>query len=141
MSEPNAFRRSVAELLGLRAIDPAVADVTAEVESWTDGAGADVAFEVSGSTAGLRSATHSLACAGGWCRSRSTAEPAPVDLFRVFWRELEIVGARVYERRDFERAVELLATGAIPAAQLISRSSRSSARLTRSTRLEGSAPW
>ena len=31
-----------------------------------------------------------------------------------------LFGARVYERADFERAVELLATGAIPAATLIS---------------------
>ena len=35
-------------------------------------------------------------------------------------RELEIIGARVYERRDFERAVQMLAAGEIPAAQLIS---------------------
>jgi threonine dehydrogenase-like Zn-dependent dehydrogenase len=47
-------------------------------------------------------------------------QPVAVDLFRVFWRELELVGARVYERRDFERAVQLLATGAIPAPKLIS---------------------
>jgi threonine dehydrogenase-like Zn-dependent dehydrogenase len=43
-----------------------------------------------------------------------------MDLFRVFWRELEIVGARVYERPDFEEAVLLIAEGSIPAADLIS---------------------
>ena len=43
-----------------------------------------------------------------------------VDLHRFFWRELELLGARVYERADFERAVELMATGAIPADALIS---------------------
>jgi threonine dehydrogenase-like Zn-dependent dehydrogenase len=43
-----------------------------------------------------------------------------MDLFRVFWRELELIGARVYERRDFERAVALLAEGAISTAELIS---------------------
>src|SRR5919108_415620 len=47
-------------------------------------------------------------------------QPVPLDLFRVFWRELEVAGARVYERTDFERAVELLAAGAIPTAPLIS---------------------
>jgi (R,R)-butanediol dehydrogenase / meso-butanediol dehydrogenase / diacetyl reductase len=47
-------------------------------------------------------------------------QPVPVDLFRVFWRELEMIGARVYERHDFERAVALLAAGVIPAAELIS---------------------
>ena len=27
----------------------------------------------------------------------------------MFWRELTLIGARLYERADFERAVELLA--------------------------------
>ena len=40
--------------------------------------------------------------------------PPPVNLFRVFWRELTLLGARVYERRDFEQAVQLLDSGAIP---------------------------
>jgi threonine dehydrogenase-like Zn-dependent dehydrogenase len=48
------------------------------------------------------------------------SQPVAVDLFRVFWRELEVRGARVYERRDFERAVEMLASGEIPSEQLIS---------------------
>ena len=47
--------------------------------------------------------------------------PPPVNLFRVFWRELTLIGARVYERSDFEEAVRLLDAGAIPAEQLITR--------------------
>jgi threonine dehydrogenase-like Zn-dependent dehydrogenase len=47
--------------------------------------------------------------------------PREIDLQRVFWRELSILGARVYERADFERAVELVADGVIPADLLISR--------------------
>ena len=47
--------------------------------------------------------------------------PAPVNLFRVFWRELTLIGARVYERADFEAAVGLLASGAVPAARMITR--------------------
>jgi threonine dehydrogenase-like Zn-dependent dehydrogenase len=46
--------------------------------------------------------------------------PVPVDLQRVFWRELRVLGARVYERTDFERAVALVADGVVPAEQLIS---------------------
>ena len=45
--------------------------------------------------------------------------PPPVDLFRVFWRELTLIGARVYERRDYEEAVRLLAAGTIPCDTLI----------------------
>lgn len=120
VSEPNALRRDVAAQMGLRAIDPAACDLAAEVTRWTDGAGADVAFEVSGSEAGLRNAAHALRVRGRLVVVAIHPQPVAVDLFRVFWRELELLGARVYERRDFERAVELLAAGAIPAHKLIS---------------------
>jgi (R,R)-butanediol dehydrogenase/meso-butanediol dehydrogenase/diacetyl reductase len=42
------------------------------------------------------------------------------DLFRLFWRELTIIGARVYERHDFEGAVALLASGTLDVEPLIS---------------------
>jgi (R,R)-butanediol dehydrogenase / meso-butanediol dehydrogenase / diacetyl reductase len=120
VSEPNAFRRAIAEQLGIRAIDPVADDVTSAVDEWTDGAGVDVGFEVSGSVPGLATATHSLRVRGRLVVVAIHSRPAPIDLFRVFWRELELAGARVYERTDFERAVELLAAGAIPTAPLIS---------------------
>ena len=120
LSEPNAFRRSVAAGLGLQVVDPSADDVVEAVEAWTHGAGADVAFEVSASPAGLACATRSLRVRGRLVCVGIHGQPVPVDLFRVFWRELEIFGARVYERRDFERAVEMLASGEIPADRLIS---------------------
>jgi 2-desacetyl-2-hydroxyethyl bacteriochlorophyllide A dehydrogenase len=120
ISEPNPVRRSVAAELGLRVVDPTAVDLDAELAAWTEGAGSDVAFEVSGSAAGLRSATHALRVRGRLVVVAIHSQPVPVDLFRVFWRELELIGARVYERRDFERAVEMLAAGAIPARKLIS---------------------
>ena len=121
VSEPNAFRREAATDVGLRAIDPAHTDLGAAVEDWTEGAGVDVAFEVSGSPAGLTAATHGLRVRGRLVVVAIHSEPVPVDLFRMFWRELELVGARVYERRDFERAIELLASGQISADRLISK--------------------
>jgi (R,R)-butanediol dehydrogenase / meso-butanediol dehydrogenase / diacetyl reductase len=120
VSEPNAFRRSVAEELGVRTIDPLAEDVASAVGEWTGRAGVDVAFEVSGSGRGLATATHALRVRGRLVVVAIHSQPVPLDLFRVFWRELEVAGARVYERTDFERAVELLAAGAIPTAPLIS---------------------
>lgn len=120
VSEPNNFRRSVAQRLGLQTVDSAQPGIEATLDSWTGGAGADVAFEVSGSPAGLRAATHTLRVRGRLVVVAIHTQPVAVDLFRVFWRELELVGARVYERPDFQRAVELLATGAIQADELIS---------------------
>ena len=44
-----------------------------------------------------------------------------MNLHRFFWRELTLVGARLYDRGDFEKAVALVADGTIPAQALISR--------------------
>lgn len=120
VSEPDRFRRAVAARLGLRTIDPAAGDPRTTLDPWTGGAGMDVAFEVSGSVAGLAAATHALRVRGRLVVVAIHNRPVPVDLFRVFWRELELIGARVYERGDFERAVALLAEDAVPAAELIS---------------------
>lgn len=121
VSEPNSERRRIAAALGLETVDPATTDLQAHVEEWTDGDGAAVAFEVSGSAAGLGAATQALAPRGRLVVVGIHPHPVPMDLFRVFWRELNVIGARVYERPDFERAVELLHSGAIPADALISR--------------------
>ena len=42
-----------------------------------------------------------------------------MDLFRFFWRELKLSGARVYEAMDFEHAIELAAAGNLPLDRLI----------------------
>lgn len=119
--EPSEPRRALAAAVGLRALDPAALDVQAFVSDWTDGGGAEVAFEVSGAVAGIETAIQSLAVRGRIVVVAIHATPPAVNLFRVFWRELTLIGARVYERRDFEEAVKLLEAGAIPAAELITR--------------------
>jgi (R,R)-butanediol dehydrogenase / meso-butanediol dehydrogenase / diacetyl reductase len=119
--EVSETRRAFAETIGLRAVDPTAGDLQALVAEWTADAGADVAFEVSGAAAGIETAIQSLAVRGRMVVVAIHSTPPPVNLFRVFWRELTLIGARVYERRDFEEAVRLLATGAIPAEQMITR--------------------
>jgi 2-desacetyl-2-hydroxyethyl bacteriochlorophyllide A dehydrogenase len=111
-------RREFAESLGLRALDPTAADLDSVIAEWTGGAGAAVAFEVSGAAAGIETSIQSLATRGRLVVVAIHSTPPPVNLFRVFWRELTLIGARVYERGDFEKAVELLANGAIPASTL-----------------------
>jgi len=114
-------RRALAETLGLQTADPAAVDVAALIDDWTDGAGAAVAFEVSGAVAGLETAIVSLAVRGRLVVVAIHSNPPPVNLFRVFWRELTLIGARVYERVDFEEAVRMLASGDVPSAPLITR--------------------
>lgn len=117
--EPDPSRRELVQDLGFRAVGPE--EIDPEVERWTAGAGADVVFEVSGSAAAVAAATGLAKVRGTLVVVAIHPEPRPVDLQRVFWRELTLVGARVYERVDFERAVELVAAGVVPAERLITR--------------------
>jgi 2-desacetyl-2-hydroxyethyl bacteriochlorophyllide A dehydrogenase len=119
IAEIDPARRATAAGLGLATLDPSSVDQTAWVEEWTGGAGADVVFEVSGSAAAVQAATDLVKVRGTLVVVAIHAQPRPVDLHRVFWRELRILGARVYERRDFERAAELVAEGTIPVEKLV----------------------
>ncbi len=121
IAEVDADRRAAAEEMGLRTIDPSAVDQVAVVEDWTGGAGADVVFEVSGAAAAVLGATSLVRVRGTLVVVAIHPQPRPIDLHRVFWRELRILGARVYERPDFERAVALLTEGAIPSDRLITR--------------------
>jgi threonine dehydrogenase-like Zn-dependent dehydrogenase len=47
------------------------------------------------------------------------AQPPKLDLFRFFWRELKLCGARVYEPQDFEEAIALAASGSLPLDRIV----------------------
>jgi (R,R)-butanediol dehydrogenase/meso-butanediol dehydrogenase/diacetyl reductase len=118
--ELDEHRRGIAQSIGIDVLDPPDNPVLA-VQEWTDGVGADIAFEVSGSAGGVTTSVQALAVRGRLVMVGIHSVPREVDLFRVFWRELTVIGARVYERGDFDAAVQLLSTGRIPADALISR--------------------
>ncbi|MFJ9884730.1 zinc-binding dehydrogenase [Streptomyces sp. NPDC091287] len=119
LAELDPQRRAFADTLGLHTVDAAT-DVPAYVEEWTGGAGADVAFEVSGAAGGVAAAVDALAVRGRLVLVAIHGQPRPVNLHRFFWRELTLIGARLYDRSDFEAAVHLVAQEKVPAAQLIS---------------------
>lgn len=119
--ELDAGRRETAKGFGITAIDPREENLVDYVMKETDGAGADVAFEVSGAAAGVNSAVEVLTTRGRLVMVAIHPKPKEIDLHRFFWRELEMFGARLYQREDFEEAVRLVADGAIPARQLISQ--------------------
>lgn len=115
-----ARRAQIAELR-FETLDPRVTNQDAWVDRWTEGAGADVVFEVSGAEAAVLGATSLAKVRGTIVVVAIHPTPRPIDLQRVFWRELRMLGARVYERRDFDTAVELLAAGVIPTELLITK--------------------
>ena len=104
-------RRAQIADLGFATLDPASHDLARPgSKSGPADAGADVVFEVSGAAAAVAGATVARRrCAARSSSSPSTRSRAPVDLQRVFWRELRTPRrARLPARRTSTRAVELL---------------------------------
>ena len=119
VSEVNPSRLELAESLGLTAINPREKDLVQEVETFTEGAMADLVLEVSGVQAGVDVMTQLPRARGRIVMVAIHAQPKSVDLFRFFWRELRLIGARVYESQDFEEAIALAASGELPIQALI----------------------
>jgi 2-desacetyl-2-hydroxyethyl bacteriochlorophyllide A dehydrogenase len=109
LTELNPARLELARALGL----------DADVEPHVDEAGVDVVFEVSGSRAGALAMTGPAAVRGRLVIVAIHPEPPPVRLFDVFWKELELRGARVYEPEDYEEAIALIDSRALPLERLI----------------------
>ncbi|MGO1768381.1 MAG: zinc-dependent alcohol dehydrogenase [Microbacterium sp.] len=120
VAEPNAGRREFASAHGATTVDPTADDLGVVVEELTGGAGADVVFEVAGIAATALDAARHARTRGRVVMVAIHPEPVPIDLHRVFWRELELLGARVYESEDFDRAIWLVAEGGLPVDDLIS---------------------
>jgi len=118
--EVNSFRLDMLRRLGLEAVDPKQ-DLTGFVNSWTDGEGADVAFEVTGNAAAMRAVTDVVRVRGTVSIVAIHAAPTPVNLYRMFERELVMHGSRLYAWEDWEEAIRLAAAGAVELAPLVSR--------------------
>src|SRR5581483_7451024 len=115
--EVDAGRRALAHALELTAVEPGD-ELDAAIEAESGGAGADVVFEVSGSAAGILAATRHAAIRG-LVVVAIFPEPKPVALFDLFWKELDVRGARVYEPEDFEAALSLLAARSLGIERLL----------------------
>jgi len=119
VSEVNPSRLAFVRQLGLTALDPSEIDIAQAVQDATKGAGADVVFEVSGSASGAMAMTKLAGLRGRIVVVAIFSAPPAVNLFDVFWKELELLGTRVYEPEDYESAIGLITGGRLPLADLI----------------------
>ena len=120
VAELNPFRLEILKSFGLDTVGPGV-DVGKFVDEWTGGTGVDVAFEVTGNPAAVRAVTDVVRVWGTVSIVAIHAEPMPVNLYRMFERELHVHGSRLYAREDLEEAIRLAAAGAVPVGPLVSR--------------------
>ncbi|MBC8876860.1 MAG: zinc-binding dehydrogenase [Planctomycetes bacterium] len=121
VSEVNATRLKLAESLGLQTVNPGNQDLTRAVAAFTGDAMADVVFEVSGSAAGVEAMTDLPNVRGRIVMVAIHPQPKPVNLFRFFWSEIRMIGARLYEPEDFEEAIAMVAADSLPVDALITQ--------------------
>ena len=119
ISEVNPNRLEIADALGFNTIDPSREDLVEIINSRTEGKGADVVFEVSGTQPGVDVMTDIAATRARIVMVAIHATKPKIDMFRFFWRELQLIGARVYEAEDYEKAISLIAAGSIDADTII----------------------
>jgi len=120
VAEVNPFRLDILEAFGLERVGPGT-DVVKWTDQWTDGTGADVAFEVTGNPLAARAVADVVRVWGTVSIVAIHAEPVPVNLYQMFARELVMHGSRLYARADWEEAIRLVASGAVPVGPLVSR--------------------
>lgn len=120
VSEINQCRLTVLEKLGLETVNPLEKDIEALIKEKTAGRGADTVFEVTAHPSGVETAVKLLRTRGRIVIVGIFADAPKVDLFQFFWRELKLCGVRVYEREDYEKAIELVTAGELPLEIIVS---------------------
>lgn len=120
LSEVNPSRLAFARDIGIEAVNPLETDLPALCREISGGSGADIVFEVSGAKAAALGMTDLLAIRGRIVVVAIYPKPVELNLFHFFWKELKLIGARVYEPADYEQALELMAARILPLEKMIS---------------------
>ncbi|CAG8341262.1 unnamed protein product [Penicillium salamii] len=105
-------RRESADSFGATLVlDPTEVDVVSQVRGLTTDGGASVAFECSGVQSGLDSAISGTRPCGTTVIVSKWGKRATIDVFDVMLHEKHLVGAVVYERKDFEAVIDAIDSG------------------------------
>lgn len=121
VSELSSRRLALCQQAGLETIDAARDDPSEVVRALTAGEGADVVVEAAGSP---RTAALMLTAArvrGRVLLGGLYAAPPSLDLRQATLKELHLFGSRVYQSRDVQTALRLLAGGALDVGPLVTR--------------------
>jgi threonine dehydrogenase-like Zn-dependent dehydrogenase len=111
-------RLELAESVGLKAL-PAGAPLRDCVLKLSAQNGADLVLECAGHPSSAKEMTSLVRSRGTIVNLGVFKEPVKVDMQTINFKEISMVGSRVYERRDFQAAIELAME--LPLQAIISR--------------------
>lgn len=119
VSEVNENRLQKAKDMGLEVVNPIHTDVVKYVMEQTNGVGADVVFETSGSQPGVDTMVLLPKVHGKVVLVAIYGRPMTVDLKQLYYYEKDLITARMQEPDDFAKAIHLLSTKAFDPDQVI----------------------
>lgn len=123
-TELNPERIRLIESFGFTAVNPTEEGASERLAAIAENEGYNVVFEVSGSQAGLASATEQCMIRGKIVFVGFPHKRPEVDVLKTIFKELTLVGSRVYTFQDFTRTVrmleELVASGQYELEKMIS---------------------
>lgn len=111
-------RLELAESVGLTTV-VAGAALRDRVMVLSDDNGADVVYECAGHPSSAREMTALVRSRGTIVNLGVFKKPVEVDMQAINFKEVEIVGSRVYERKDFKAAIDIAMS--LPLEAIISR--------------------
>ena len=112
ITEPSAWRRSVAEGMGFTVV-PEGSTMAETLAPLTDGEGADTTFDTAAHPSVAAEITDVTRILGRIVIVGVYKAPAPIDLRAVCFKEQTMNGVRVYTTANMVRAIELIASGAL----------------------------
>ena len=107
--EPQPYRLALARQFGIATLDPAQCDVDQTIRQQTGGRGVAVVFEAAGAPDAVLLAPRLCCVRGQVVQIAIPKTPREMDLVALTFKELNMVGVRVYDAHDFERAIALAA--------------------------------
>lgn len=117
VSDVLASRLELAKELGLRGAK-AGEPLQTLVDELSDGNEADILYECAGHPSSARAMTSLVRSRGVIVNLSVFKSPAEIDMQAINFKEIELLGSRVYERKDFEEAIELAQR--IPLGRIVS---------------------
>ncbi|SDE03979.1 zinc-dependent alcohol dehydrogenase [Limimaricola pyoseonensis] len=107
VSDVDPARLELAARMGATPINVRHDSLLDRVLEATNGDGADVVFECAGAAEAVAEITRIARPGGTICMASIHKAAVPVSLIDVNFRELTLIGSRVYTREQFRRAVDL----------------------------------
>lgn len=121
ISDIDDARLQLAVDLGFAPVNVDRQDLSEIVNAATEGDGADVVFECAGVPSAASDMTRITRSGGTICLASLHKRANPVTLLDIAFKELQVIGSRVYTREQFRRSIDLARTLSEPLKRLITR--------------------